>query len=303
MDRGSLPHACRFRSATISWNKDDNHTGFSVAYISQDRKNDDYSLWVEDHTQACSKTIANLKTGASYCFRVGAACQSESGFIYSQPQTFTIPVLTEEDNAQCGQMPERAPDDGLRLEALEPGDVVTIAGGFPMTVTAVNSPSPFNGEGYISTRLTGPVKIAVLFKNLTVNPDYRMTGGTVESAYDANGGLVYSLNRLNQGGVTQLKDGRILPDWELDFVIDPDCRLSVDTTTSPASMTFYNATGQVLGTVRMGTDVAPVFPMTVKDADGNLFEIEEETDGAGLPTGEYAFKPLGRFGGRLGPGA
>ena len=103
-------------------------------------------------------------------------------------------------------------------------------------------------------------------------------------------------------GVSWLKEGRILPDWDLDFVINEQCTLSLDTTANPPAMVFYNEQGEVIGSVLMGTDTKPVFPMVVRDSDGEIFEITEEMDDEGNPTGGYAFKSLGMQRGELWAG-
>ena len=170
-------------SETIAWQTNPNHRQYQVQYRKQGAKG---AVWFEAETTGTTKTLIFLGPATTYEFRVGGRCLPDGGFSFSAVNTFTTPSREEASEYNCGIPPEILITNQDPLEALGPGDNFT-AGDFPVKIVeASGGNGTFSGKGVIEVPYLAMIKIAVVFDNISINTDGQMTGGTVETAYDAD---------------------------------------------------------------------------------------------------------------------
>lgn len=215
----------------------------------------------------------------------------------------TVTVKRKEDRDPFDKSPERISRCGedsytvtdlTPAEHLEVGDTITVGGGFKVVVTSLTqSGSTFSGEGYMFIPYIG-VDFTVDIRNIQVNASRQLISGYTEVRCDMSGSQIGGTDMLLQGGGKRLKNGVVLPDLSVGFLLTDVSGAEYDSVTG--TLTLKDENGSVIGTIETPRNEQgePVFPIRVKDNDGNLVQIEEETDTDSRPTGRYKFTPLGR---------
>ncbi len=215
----------------------------------------------------------------------------------------TVTVKRKEDRDPFDKSPERISRCGedsytvtdlTPAEHLEVGDTITVGGGFKVVVTSLTqSGSTFSGEGYMFIPYIG-VDFTVDIRNIQVNASRQLISGYTEVRCDMSGSQIGGTDMLLQGGGKRLKNGVVLPDLSVGFLLTDVSGAEYDSVTG--TLTLKDENGSVIGTIETPRNEQgePVFPIRVKDNDGNLAQIEEETDTDSRPTGRYKFTPLGR---------
>ncbi|OXB06223.1 fibronectin type III domain-containing protein [Flavobacterium pectinovorum] len=179
------------KSVKITWEGIPEHTRYQVQYKKQDVRN---AQWFSSYSLNRQTLITNLEPGVTYQFRVGSSCDPVSegvqSFTYSGINTFTTPTETSGVPAyNCGIVPQINIQNQKPLTNLIESETFK-AGDFPVTVLELEGKGPYTGKGYIIVPYLNETKIAVQFNNITINTDYQLISGVVETAYDPKWGNV-----------------------------------------------------------------------------------------------------------------
>jgi hypothetical protein len=194
--------------------------------------------------------------------------------------------------ANCGIIEDIDLSNREPLPELKAGDVF-MASDYPVTVTKVTgSNGVFTGEGWVMLRWILNVRVAVEFENIPINTDKRATGGIINFKYNKDWKNVGNLDNYSDGGRQNTASGIIRPDYTFNFVI-PENPVFVYDTTGYLIVYDYSTTPPTeAGRQKLNDDGNPVFPMTVKDKEGNVYRLTEETDENGnkIISSEYLGK-------------
>lgn len=198
-----LSEAQNARTVRITW-----QMGEQLRYRVQYRKKgygdgDWFGLW----SRTNEAIIRNLEPGTIYEFRVGGDCSplsvspkggegSGEGLSFSPIHEFTTPTEEEMAYYNCGIPPEIEIGNQEPLLNLGVNEVFT-AGDFPVTVVEVQGNNGgFSGQGFITVPYLANTKIAVGFTNITINTDYELIDGLVETEYDPSWANVGSVDQF-----------------------------------------------------------------------------------------------------------
>lgn len=199
-------------SVKIQWQGYHNHKQYHVQYK---RKDISDAEWFSMYSYNHQVQVGNLKPGKSYLFRVGASCNNlaeQPTFTYSSPSIFTLSER-EKKKYTCGVVPEIKIENTKPLKNLGVNEVFT-AGDFSVTVKEVEGGNGnYTGKGYIVVPYLGDTKIAVVFSGISINEEYQLTDGILETTYDPTWGGVENTATLTQGG-----DGKVVTK-NMDFPI------------------------------------------------------------------------------------
>jgi len=181
-----LSEAISPTSVKITWQGIPDHTKYQLQYKKQDVRN---AQWFSTNSLNTQSLITNLEPGVTYQFRVGSSCdpatEGVQSFTYSGISTFTTPTQTSGVPAyNCGIIPKINIQNQKPLTNLIQSETFT-AGDFPVTVLELKGEnSPYSGKGYIIVPYLADTKIAVEFNNITINTDYQLISGVVETSYN-----------------------------------------------------------------------------------------------------------------------
>jgi hypothetical protein len=185
--------------------------------------------------------------------------------------------------ANCGIIEDIDLSNREPLPELKAGDVF-MASDYPVTVTKISgSNGVFTGEGWVMLRWILNVRVAVEFENIPINTDKRATGGIINFKYNKDWKNVGNLDKPNDGNDGS---GGIKIDVTVDFVIPPNPEFEYNDSTGV--LIIYDLSGEPHSIeLPKNSEGKVVFPVTVKDKDGNVYEINEEIDEYGNATGKY----------------
>ncbi|MFK8271316.1 AHH domain-containing protein [Capnocytophaga stomatis] len=155
-------------------------------------KGKNWKSQMSNHPQA---TLAGLKRGRNYIYKVGIACGlgkamgntfGEQTYLYSTEQEFVTPhKANDSTSVQCGVKPE------IRIKNREPLQEVLgvnetfTAGDFPVTIIrATGSNGVFSGEGYVQVPYLLDTKIKVKFDGIKINYERQLFEGKLVTTYD-----------------------------------------------------------------------------------------------------------------------
>jgi hypothetical protein len=179
--------------------------------------------------------------------------------------------------ANCGILPEIDFSNKEPLQELKVGDVFRAAD-FPVTVTEVKSGSNgvFTGEGWIPVGWILNARFGVEFKDLTINSDKIAIEGTVDFKYNQNWKNVANLSQPGEGGRDNTRSGITRVDVTVDFAIPENPNFEYNDSTG--ILVIYDTSGTPHEVnLSKNEDGKVVFPVKIKDANGNVYEINEET--------------------------
>ena len=273
----------RFAKVDLSWSKVIGTTGYIVECRPKTKLN--VYEWAQTEVAGEQLTLAQLKPGWTYEWRVGTRCTGNRP-VFSEVREFTLSKYNENLLADCGKEPVRSdlakePHLGIRA-----GDVVTIGGDYPMTITEVTPLGDgwYAGKGKTRLKTIIDAPIAVRFDRLRINIDKYQIDGTVEASYDEGKGKIANTDYIDDGGkdlrpatlrIREQKLGFSLPESPRFFLKRP--------TNSSESGRFQLETQDAEGnpqTIQLelpeGADYKSIFPMTVTDAEGNSYQIQAE---------------------------
>lgn len=217
-------------------------------------------------------TLKSLQYATVYEYRVGIICGNSRDAVYS---TVYEAATGERDLSNCGLEYKADVSNRELLPELRVGDVVTVGGGFPLTVTRVSGGNGvFSGEGVMPLRWVLNAEFAVEFVNLLVNTDYEQIGGRASLMYNKKKGMVGDLDAFTDGGVVEnTRNGIVMPELTLDFVIPENPVFEYNPQTDEL-VVFSTDGGEPLAVQMPKNDGKTVFPVIVKDKEGNLYKVE-----------------------------
>jgi len=165
--------------------------------------------WFEVYTQNEQAQIANLEGGQTYEFRVGGTCSSLTSYTqyytYSRVNEFTMPTKDETVSYNCGVHPEISISNKNPLQNISVNETFK-AGDFPVTVKEIQSnKGKFSGKGFIVVPYLADTKIAVVFEGISINTDYQLIDGVVNTSYDPTWGGVESVDEFVQDLIAQIE--------------------------------------------------------------------------------------------------
>ncbi|MDJ1497235.1 DNA/RNA non-specific endonuclease [Cytophagaceae bacterium DM2B3-1] len=292
----------------LEWNTAPEYIGFTVSY--RIKRENNPSEWKEQTSVEPRITLYGLENGGTYEYRVASSCMAGQP-VYGPVMTIALPQADSSRLAQCGIMPAVNLSNQQPIKELKTGEVI-MANDFPVTLTRVSGGGGvFSGEGWTIIPWLNDAKIAVTFTSITVNTDRQMINGYIEARYDKNEGQIANIDDVFEGGfdVGTVKTGLSQIDYTFDFSIpgveafslnDEGELVVTDASGEPHTVTSADKEGQG----NEGNKVV-VFPMTVKDKDGNMYQVEKvtETDANGNEATVAKATYVGKVGATLADGS
>lgn len=304
----------------VEWEGAPEHLNYTVSYRLKGGDS-----WSEVHSSFPSAMLSGIRPGNTYEYRVAGYC--EMGIPTYNPLIGSL-TIPSEDTARlrnCGILRPVDLSNQSPLDVLSSGDQF-LAGDFPVTVLDVTgSQGYFTGTGSVNVPFLANAKFKVSFDNIFLNTDRRMLRGVVKTIYDASEGGIGNLDDIFVGGseTGNVMTGITKTDHSADFVIDKDADFFFDEANNQLVVTGDD--GNVIGYIEMGSvssegadmsgagNEPSVFPMTVKDKDGNIYQVDQAPDEnlSDAPAGDPAsppphkklvVTPLGKSGAPLPPG-
>ena len=273
----------RFAKVDLSWSKVLGTTGYVVECRPKTKLN--VYEWAQTEAAGEQLTLARLKPGWTYEWRVGTRCTADRP-VFSEVHEFTLSKYDENLLAACGKEPVRSDlvrDPHLDIRA---GDVVTIGGDYPMTITEVTPLGDgwYAGKGKTRLKTIIDAPIALRFDRLRINVDKYQIDGTVEAAYDEGKGKIANTDYIDDGGKDLRPATLRIREQKLGYSLPESPRFLLKTPK------FFQEGGNFLvetqdadghpQTIQLelqeGADYKSVFPMTVTDAEGNSYRIQPE---------------------------
>ncbi len=305
-DRGSI---------SLSWEGVPEHSDYLVAYRLKGAEE-----WSEVRSSLPTARLTGLRGGNTYEYRVAGYCEPHVA-TFAPMSSFTLPTEDTARLRNCGIQPTLDLSNQVPLESLSSGDVF-MAGDFPVHVQeASGSAGMFSGVGYVNVPFLGFAPFRVRFDHIFINTDGRMVRGEVNTLYDPSESGLTNLDDIFTGGGTTGKvvEGITKTDLRADFVITESSDFFFDETQNEIEV--HDENGQVIGYIETGNVLSEskspeggtgnepsVFPMTLEDKEGNLYQVEEIPGAGGsddLPEDsdgvrkKLSVKPLGKAGGAL----
>ena len=267
----------RYAKVDFSWNRVVGATGYMLACRPKTSK--DIYEWSEVQSYGERMTLAQLKPGWTYEWRVGTLCTGDKP-IYSAIQEVTLPKSNVDLLRDCGKEPPRpnlSPDPALDIQV---GDTVTIGGDYPMVITQLQS----LGDGWYSgrgtTRLSSIIelpRVALRFDRLRINVEKCQIDGLVEAIYADQRGGVADLDKIDDGGKTVQPSKLRIRERKVDFALGDMPEMSFDPETGELEVT--DAEGK-LQRIKLdlpeGGASASAFPMIITDSKGDSYQLSPE---------------------------
>jgi len=274
----------RFAKVDLSWNKVIGTTG----YIVECRPKTKFNTYEWSRTRIAGEhlTLSQLKLGWTYEWRVGTLCTDDRP-VFSGVSEFTLSKQNEELLADCGKEPVRkdlSQEPNLRIKA---GDIVTIGGDYPMTITEVVPLGDgwYSGRGKTRLKTIIDAPVALRFDRLRINVDNFQIDGTVEASYDEKKGKIANLDYVDDGG-KDIKPATIrIREHKLDFTLPDIPQFVYNPKTGELETTDAEGNPQTIKIdVPENASYDSIFPMLVTDNKGNTYQIspsEQNTEGTG----------------------
>ena len=288
----------RYAKVDFSWNRVVGATGYMLACRPKTSK--DIYEWSEVQSYSERMTLAQLKPGWTYEWRVGTLCTGDKP-IYSAIQEVTLPKTNLDLLRDCGKEPPRAnlsPDPALDIQV---GDTVTIGGDYPMVITQLQS----LGDGWYSgrgtTRLSSIIelpRVALRFDRLRINIEKCQIDGLVEAIYDEKSGKIADLDKIDDGGKTVKPSKLRIRERKVDFALGEMPEMSFDHETGELEVTDAEGKPQRIKLdLPEGGDYASAFPMIITDSKGDSYQLSpEESSEVSSSGASGTSSPEGRVG-------
>lgn len=267
----------------LTWNTLPEYIGFTVSYRVKSITGETQNEWKELQTQEAQATLYGLQSGATYEYRIASMCMAGQP-VFTPIMQIAIPATDSARLAQCGILPDVNLTNQEPIRELKTAEEFR-AGDFPITITRISgTDGNFTGEGWTIIPWLNDAKVAVEFRNININTDHQMTYGYVEAKYDRTEGQIANLDDVFEGGYDQgiVKTGLTRTDTTFNFSIPGVESFALN---NEGDLVITDATGEAHtvavsdneGQGNEGNKVL-VFPMTVKDKDGNVYHVEKVTD-------------------------
>ena len=267
----------RYAKVDFSWNRVVGATGYMLACRPKTSK--DIYEWSEVQSYGERMTLAQLKPGWTYEWRVGTLCTGDKP-IYSAIQEVTLPKSNVDLLRDCGKEPPRAnlsPDPALDIQV---GDTVTIGGDYPMVITQLQG----LGDGWYSgrgtTRLSSIIelpRVALRFDRLRINVEKCQIDGLVEAIYADQRSGVADLDKIDDGGKTVQPSKLRIRERKVDFALGDMPEMSFDPETGELEVTDAEGKPQRIKLdLPEGGASASAFPMIITDSKGDSYQLSPD---------------------------
>ena len=264
----------RYAKVDFSWNRVVGATGYMLACRPKTSK--DIYEWSEVQSYGERMTLAQLKPGWTYEWRVGTLCTGDKP-IYSAIQEVTLPKSNVDLLRDCGKEPPRpnlSPDPALDIQV---GDTVTIGGDYPMVITQLQS----LGDGWYSgrgtTRLSSIIelpRVALRFDRLRINIEKCQIDGLVEAIYADQPGGIADLDKIDDGGKRVQPSKLRIRERKVDFALGEMPEMSFDPETGELEVTDAEGKPQRIKLdLPEGGASASAFPMIITDSKGDSYQL------------------------------
>ena len=267
----------RYAKVDFSWNRVVGATGYMLACRPKTSK--DIYEWSEVQSYGERMTLAQLKPGWTYEWRVGTLCTGDKP-IYSAIQEVTLPKSNVDLLRDCGKEPPRpnlSPDPALDIQV---GDTVTIGGDYPMVITQLQS----LGDGWYSgrgtTRLSSIIelpRVALRFDRLRINIEKCQIDGLVEAIYADQPGGIADLDKIDDGGKRVQPSKLRIRERKVDFALGEMPDMSFDPETGELEVTDAEGKPQRIKLdLPEGGASASAFPMIITDSKGDSYQLSPD---------------------------
>lgn len=267
----------RYAKVDFSWNRVVGATGYMLACRPKTSK--DIYEWSEVQSYGERMTLAQLKPGWTYEWRVGTLCTGDKP-IYSAIQEVTLPKSNVDLLRDCGKEPPRpnlSPDPALDIQV---GDTVTIGGDYPMVITQLQS----LGDGWYSgrgtTRLSSIIelpRVALRFDRLRINIEKCQIDGLVEAIYADQPGGIADLDKIDDGGKRVQPSKLRIRERKVDFALGDMPDMSFDPETGELEVTDAEGKPQRIKLdLPEGGASASAFPMIITDSKGDSYQLSPD---------------------------
>ena len=263
----------RFAKVDLSWSKVLGTTGYVVECRPRTKLN--VYEWSSTRVTGEYLTLAQLKPGWTYEWRVGTLCTDDHP-VFSDVHEFTLSSQNDELLAGCGKEPVRpdlSQEPNLRIKA---GDIVTIGGDYPMTITEVTPLGDgwYTGKGKTQLTTIIDVPVSLRFDRLRINVDNFQIDGTVEASYDETKAKIVNLDYIDDGG-KDIKPATIrMREHKMNFTLPDIPQLIYNPKTGELETTDAEGNPQTIKIdVPENASYESIFPMLVTDNKGNTYQI------------------------------
>ena len=264
----------RYAKVDLSWGKVVGTTGYVVECRPKTKLN--VYEWARTETIDERLTLAQLKPSWTYEWRVGTRCTSDRP-VFSDVREFTLSKQNEALLADCGKEPVRTDLRGEPHLGIRAGDVVTIGGDYPMTITEVTALGDgwYSGKGKTRLKTLIDAPIALRFDRLRINVDKYQIDGSVEASYDEKRGTIANTDYIDDGGRDLRPVTLRLREKQLSFTLPESPQFHFDAGTG--TLTVQDAAGNAQRIdlqLPEGEEYKSVFPLLVTDKEGNSYRIQ-----------------------------
>ena len=267
----------RYAKVDFSWNRVVGATGYMLACRPKTSK--DIYEWSEVQSYGERMTLAQLKPGWTYEWRVGTLCTGDKP-IYSAIQEVTLPKSNVDLLRDCGKeppCPNLSPDPALDIQV---GDTVTIGGDYPMVITQLQG----LGDGWYSgrgtTRLSSIIelpRVALRFDRLRINIEKCQIDGLVEAIYADQPGGIADLDKIDDGGKRVQPSKLRIRERKVDFALGEMPEMSFDPETGELEVTDAEGKPQRIKlALPEGRASASPFPMIITDSKGDSYQLSPD---------------------------
>lgn len=271
----------RFAKVELSWNKVIGTTGYVVGCRPKTKLN--VYEWSSTRVAGEYLTLAQLKPGWTYEWRVGTLCTDDRP-VFSDVHEFTLSSQNDELLADCGKEPVRpdlSQEPNLRIKA---GDIVTIGGDYPMTITEAVSLGDgwYSGRGKTRLKTIIEAPVSLRFDRLRINVDNFQIDGTVEASYDEKKAKIANLDYVDDGG-KDIKPATIrMREHKMDFTLPDIPQFTYNPESGALETIDADGNPQTIKIdVPENASYESIFPMLVTDNKGNTYQISPAEQDAG----------------------
>lgn len=263
----------RFAKVELSWNKVIGTTGYVVECRPKTKLN--VYEWSSTRVAGEYLTLAQLKPGWTYEWRVGTLCTDDRP-VFSGVSEFTLSKQNDELLADCGKEPVRedlSQEPNLRIKV---GDIVTIGGDYPMTITEAVSLGDgwYSGRGKTRLKTIIDAPVSLRFDRLRINVDNFQIDGTVEASYDEKKAKIANLDYVDDGG-KDIKPATIrMREHKMDFTLPDIPQFTYNPESGALETIDADGNPQTIKIdVPENASYESIFPMLVTDNKGNTYQI------------------------------
>ena len=219
--------------------------------------------------------------------------------VVQTPQSNKVPEKDDDDDSHCGEIPVVDLSNQTPIETLNVGDTIT-AGDFPILLLEVSGANGnFSGKGSVEIPYISKLaRFAVEFENIGVNTDKQLISGEIKGVRSGNLDNIANLDAIDYGSTRECEKVVISSDISLKVPLPKEPLPTVEYNFESKILTFYNATGEVIASAELNNPAGEkVFPITVEDENGELYQISETKNQDGEK--EVAITHIGKKGRKI----